>query len=189
MGVRSTRVFLVLLVMIVAACGGGDGLSDEEQALADEVAGAIAAALPPGSPFGAPEIGCMWEQAVGDFGVERFAGSGLEVGVFDSPQAGSEALAVFLGSLSQEEAEQLAEAGMACMDVRGMIIDEMISVGVRQDGAECFADELIDTAEPGFFFSVLGVPARAAEEVNTVMADAATKCLTPEEVEMLGGLP
>lgn len=141
---RRALALTLVLALIAAGCArqrSQPGLSPEEQALADVLAGEWAAAV----DFGVDDESsrCLGEGLVSDFGVERLTelGYGLD-GVDRAP----------FDLLTDEEVETLGARIFACVDLTAALVEGMVDGGLDEASASCIAEDLNETE---FFVDLL----------------------------------
>jgi hypothetical protein len=125
---------MVALVMVLAACGGGGGLSAEEQAKADELTAELTADQSIENPFADEEkASCVSEGLVGELGLDRInaldTGGGVEAG---------------FANMTADEQSKVADLAIGCIDMQAYMAEMMANSGLPQEQADCVADGLND---------------------------------------------
>lgn len=184
---RRNVVVMLVMVLLVVGCGDDEGLSGEEQEFVDAVVRMSTQDVDPSDPFGGAEVArCYAERLVTELGVDRLA----ELGV--TPDNISESSEAMFSLMTEEEIQVLIDIGLECMDFESFMVDRMVAEGLSQESAECYIDELAKTdvlrqmmiggMEEGEDYRPDQDP-----ELMPLMMEAATKCLTPEEMGSSGG--
>jgi hypothetical protein len=178
---------MLVMVLLVAGCGDDEGLSGEEQEFVDAVVLLSTQDVDPSDPFGGAEAArCSAERMIAELGMDRLAELGL------TPESLFEDSDEMFSLMTEDEIEVLIDIGLECMDFESLMVDWMVAEGLSQESAECYVDELAKTdalrlmmiggMEEGDDYRPDQDPA-----LLPLMMEAATKCLTPEEMEGLGG--
>ncbi len=192
------RVLLLVLAvsLVAAACGGDDsagertttiatGLSGEEQALADAIAGIIAADQGSGDPFADPEAAqCFAEGLVEDLGIARLN----EIGITSDSASPEEAFA----TLSESEIGALADRSLGCIDLVAAMAPLFAVDGISEESALCMARGFEETGfyRDAFIAGMTGddtYDLSADPDFLTKMFTMATECLTADELATIMG--
>jgi hypothetical protein len=183
------RVVIVMLaaVLLVAGCGDDGGLAGEEQELVDAIVDMSMQDADPTNPFSEAEAArCYAEMLVSEFGVERLA----ELGV--TPDTIPEDSEAMFALMTDEEVQVLVDVGLECIDFESLMVDQMIASGLSQESAECYVAEL---AKTDAFERLMSGSMEQGEayrpeqdpELLPLMMEAASGCLTAEEMASLSG--
>jgi len=193
------RRFVALLVgmaLVVATCGG-DGLSVEEQTMADEIALAHAA----GDyelELAQPSAGeCMGEELLRIAGADRLRVAGFGVGGFGDQDAVQDAVTALIRDLGLDH-DDTADLYRKCFNSVEFLAGEFIDDGVPVESAVCAAEGLLGLLPersfgvdvPDVVLAVTledGVYSIFDGEFGSEAYQAASECLAPEVLADLLG--
>jgi hypothetical protein len=183
--VRKLTILVLGLALVAAGCGDDDGLTEGEQAIVEAIVDSAMADPDPDNPLSTDReaAACFAEGLVGDMGVTRLAEIGLTAGSADSQAA--------FAAMTDEELDEMADLALGCIDVEALITEQMVAEGLGAESAACFADQLGDSE----FFRQAFIAGMAGQEVDlstdpavaAEMLEAATECLSPDELGSLFG--
>jgi hypothetical protein len=207
---RRTLPVLLAVAFFVAACGGGDSVftqggattpgqsalgegtsttmattttvSGAQQAMADAIASGLLTGNTADLPLDAASAQCIGNGVVGVLGVDRLQQLGVG--------AGGDASTVF-DQLSDSEIAAVMPVVLGCVDVQGLIVQQLTASGISQQSANCVADALTQgTLLQDLITAVLagGDQAEPDPAMLNALLSAVTTCLTPEEMGNLGNL-
>jgi hypothetical protein len=183
---RSMAVVLALAI-VAGACGDDDGgeLSTAEAAVSDAIVAGMMEGGGSDNPFQDEQSArCVADGIVRDLGIDRLAEVGLTA-ESDTPEAA-------FAAMSDDEIEGIIDVAFGCIDVEEELASQFATDGVSMDSARCLAGELNQT---GFFRSAFraGMTGDSSYDPTTdpeflsSMIEAATNCLTPEELGAIMG--
>jgi hypothetical protein len=179
------RLVLVLAFgLIVAACGGdGDG---DAAALSDAIADAMMESVDADTPFERDQAECFGNEVVDRMGVDRLVAVGLSV---EDIEGGAEPGSV---DLSDEDVTNMTDAITECIDFGQLVVDEMTAdLTISAESAQCLVDGINEAdflrtfAESSFLDDE--VPSELEGEMLSTLFDLLGECLTPDELNSLGG--
>jgi hypothetical protein len=158
---RKMGLVMVALTMVLAACGGGGGLSAEEQAKADEITAELTADTSAENPFADQEAAkCFSEGLVGELGLDRInaldTGGGVEAG---------------FANMTEAEQGTVADLAIGCIDFPTMMREQMTAAGLDEDTANCVAAGLNDDLAKSLFLAQIsgGDPTENEELMSVLM--------------------
>jgi hypothetical protein len=178
---RRSGVLLVLLTLVIGACGGSAALEDDEQVLADAIADFISEeeALED-SPISESEVRCLAEDTVRTLGVDGLA----EIGI--TPDSIPEENP-FEGA-SDVHVDALVDAYFSCLDAPSAFAEALTAEGaVSEESAQCVGDTL---DEDGLLRPLLRASLAGEDpepEMFSELLRVMVECLTPEELAEMGG--
>ncbi len=183
---RRFTITLLVASLVAVSCGDddGSGLSDDEQDLADALAVSIMADNDPDNPFSTEENAqCFAEGLVGTLGVARLATLGLA--------ADRESQEAAFAAMTTSERDAVVEVALECTDAPGLMAAEMEATGMSSDSARCIVDALgeSDFFREAFLAGLAGeeFDPEVNPEYTALLLQAATECLSPEELGPLFG--
>ena len=152
---------VVALMLILAACGDGGGLSGEAQAKADEIKDELLEDTSAENPFADEAAAeCFADGLVSEFGLDRIneldSGEGVEAG---------------FENMTAAEQETVADLALDCIDFQDMMREMMVNSGLPADQADCVADALDDDLMKALFLAEISgeEPANSEELMGVVM--------------------
>jgi hypothetical protein len=206
---RRTLPMLLAVTFFVAACGGGESVFTQggattpgqsalgqattttmptttiggaQQAMADAIASGLLTGSSADLPLDAASAQCIGNGVVGVLGVDRLQQLGVG--------AGGDASTVF-DQLSDSEIAAIMPVVLGCVDVHGLIVQQLTASGISQQSASCVADALTQgTLLQDLITALLagGDQAEPDPAMVSALLSAVTTCLTPEEMGNLGNL-
>jgi ABC-type phosphate/phosphonate transport system substrate-binding protein len=157
---KKMGLVLAALAMVLAACGGGGGLSAAEQAKADEIKAELIADQSAENVFAnEAEAACFSEGLVKELGLDRInaldTGGGVEAG---------------FANMTAAEQEKVADVAIDCIDFPAMIKDQMAAAGLDEATANCVAEGLDDDLVKALFLAqISGADPTANEGLTSVL--------------------
>lgn len=178
---RRSGALLVMLALVIGACGGSAALDDDEQVLADAIAEFLSEQEALGDDsVSASEIRCLAEDTVRTLGVDGLA----EIGVTpesipeDNPFRGA----------SDEHVDALVDAYFSCLDASTAFAEALTSEGaVSEESARCVGDTLDDEDLLRPLLRASLAEEDPDPEIFTGLLRVMVDCLTPEELADMGG--
>lgn len=132
---------ILLLGLSATGCGDDDssgGFTEEEQAVIDAFVADLQVDDDPSSPFADEATArCSAEEFVKEIGAARLS----ELGITPDNVAGSD---MAMALMTDEELQALADAMLGCVG-RDFWVQMLVADGMPQDGAECFADGMLES--------------------------------------------
>jgi hypothetical protein len=164
------------VMLLLGACGGGDGgadLNGDDQAQADAIATAMLAGAGGDAVIGATEAACFGESVVREMGTSRLEELGLGV---EDLAAGATPDSV---DMNDADIEAMTTAMIDCVDYRSAIVNELVAGGMTQDSAQCIADGIDDDLLVQLAKSSVSEGASSAldEEMTTAMFGLMAECI------------
>jgi hypothetical protein len=183
--VSKLTVLVLGLALVAAGCGDDDGLTEGEQAIVAEIVDSAMADPDPDNLLSTDREAatCFAEGLVEDMGVARLAEIGFTAEAADSQAA--------YAAMSDEELDEMADLALGCIDVEALLTQQMTDEGLNAESASCLAARLADSE----FFKQAFIAGMAGQEVDlstdpavaAQMLEAATECLSPDELGSLFG--
>ncbi len=179
---------MVGCIVVVAACGGDDGasLNEEEQALADLIASEILEDDEGDAPpLSTEQAQCIGDESVAAIGFDRMVEIGLGP---DALGAGTDIEDV---DVPDAEVDAIVDVYFDCVDVKALFTQGLLETGdVSEDSAECVADGIEDR----FVRNALEAGIRGEDfgpeddpELLQSLLQVLGDCLTPEELVQITG--
>ena len=174
------------LVLLIAACGGGDdSLDDTEQAMADAIA--VQMTEDGDSIATDEEAQCYGEGVVSEMGLDRLLELGLDQEAVESGTGPDDV------ELSDDDVDALLDPMMECIDFGAIFVEGLTSGAdgeVSEESAECMADGISDdtirsAAEAGLTGEEFDTA--TDQELLRDMIDLMSECLSPEEFQAVTG--
>lgn len=158
-------LFIAALTLLLAACGGGSGLSAEEQTKVDELVTEMMGEGEGGVITNEADARCYAEGIVGEFGIDRIneldTGEGLEAG---------------FELMTAAEQEKVVDLAFGCIDLAATITEGMADSGLTEDQMACVSDGLTEDLLRGLLLAeIRGEDPTESEELMGVVFD----CLMP----------
>ena len=156
--------YLAVGTLCLAACGGGNGLSDEEQAIAEEWADELVRDSSDDSVIAIPrdEALCATEKIVDELGAEQSAAYLAE----DVAVLGDGDLVY-----PEEHARLMAGATVECVDWEPLIQADIEAGGIPAEQAACVAEAYAAVAEDVIYNDLVGLDTEDVIDLEQVARD------------------
>lgn len=185
---RRRLAFVLMLGLVVSACGGG---GEDAAELSAAIADAMMENAADDNPFQREEVECFGDEVVETVGVERLEAVGLSA---EDIENGADPGSV---ELSDDDIEKMTAAITTCIDFGRLVVDEMTDdIALSDASADCLAEgindaDFIGVFAQGFFFDDGGADDPAEELEGEMMATLfglLGDCLTADELSgFIGG--
>ena len=173
------------LMIVVAACGDDDVLSESDQALADAISQAILDENDdPASPLGPVEAECIAENSVRQIGVEGLG----EIGITPENPSPEDAFE----RATDEQVDAILDVFFECIDFAEALIQGFEEeLDLSSESVECLAEEFQDRdlLRAIMRASVIGEEFEFGEdrELSARLIELVIGCVSVEELVDLGG--
>lgn len=178
---RRLTVFIAVIGLIAASCGGGD----DSAAIAAAIADQMMEDADEDSAFDREEAECFGSEVVERVGADRLEALGLGL---EDIEAGAEPASV---DLTAEDLDDMTGAMSACINFGRLVIEDLVAeLGASETSATCVADRINeanfvrDMAESTF--RGVDIPPELQEQLTNSLFAFIDECFTVEEKAGLG---